>query len=166
MTPGEAVEVGGLDRPPITIRQASASDAAGIADVYLSSFHATYDFPLAHTDDQVRGWLAGIAAGPDAWVALDGEQIVGMMVVTSGELDQLYVAPDRLGTGIGRQLLELAMDRSPAGLRLYTFQVNARARRFYERNGFVVLSLGDGSGNEEGQPDVEYAWRPAEPLPA
>ena len=83
-----------------------------------------------------------------------------MMALEPGVLDQLYVRPDRLGEGIGRQLLELAKNRSPDGLSLYTFQVNERARRFYERNGFVADRFGDGSGNEEGQPDVHYAWRP------
>jgi len=82
------------------------------------------------------------------------------MVVGPGDLDQLYVAPDRLGAGIGSRLLDTAKQRSPAGLTLYTFQVNERARRFYERNGFVAEWFGDGSANEEGQPDVRYVWRP------
>ena len=34
-------------------------------------------------------------------------------------------------------------------------QVGSR-RRFYERNGFVAARLGDGTGNEEGEPDVVY----------
>jgi len=51
-------------------------------------------------------------------------------------------------------------DRSPGGLTLDTFQVNARARRFYERNGFRIDALGDGTSNEAGQPDVRYVWRP------
>ena len=53
-----------VDRVDVAIRPATAADAAGVADVYLASFHATYAFPLAHTDDQVRGWLRdGIVAG-------------------------------------------------------------------------------------------------------
>jgi ribosomal protein S18 acetylase RimI-like enzyme len=56
--------------------------------------------------------------------------------------------------------MKLAKQRRPDGLELYTFQVNDRARRFYERHGFVVAMLGDGSGNEEGQPDVLYRWQP------
>jgi GNAT superfamily N-acetyltransferase len=88
------------------------------------------------------------------------DRIVGLAVVGSGELDQLYVVPDRLGRGIGRRLLEIAKQRSPDGLGLYTFQVNERARRFYERNGFVAVAFGDGTGNEEGQPDVRYVWQP------
>jgi GNAT superfamily N-acetyltransferase len=147
--------------PGITIRPARAADAATVADVYLASFHATYDFPLAHTDEEVRGWIHGVVDGGGAWVAIDPlDAIVGMMAIEPGVLDQLYVRPDRLGEGIGRRLLDVARDRSPDGLTLYTFQVNARARRFYERNGFVADWLGDGSANEEGQPDVRYVWRP------
>jgi len=146
----------------VDIRKATAVDADAVADVYLASFHATYDFPLAHTDDQVRRWIHDVVlAGGDAWVAVEDGSVVGMMVVRADDLDQLYVAPDCLGRGIGRRLLGVARAVSPDGLSLYTFQVNARARRFYERNGFVVDALGDGSGNEEGQPDVHYVWRPS-----
>jgi GNAT superfamily N-acetyltransferase len=147
--------------PGITIRPATSADAASVADVYLASFHATYDFPLAHTDDEVRGWIGDVIGSGGTWVALDPlGAIVGMMAIEPGVLDQLYVRPDRLGEGIGRRLLDVARDRSPDGLTLYTFQVNTRARRFYERNGFVADWFGDGSGNEEGQPDVRYVWRP------
>lgn len=146
----------------ITIRQASAADAAAVADVYLASFKATYDFPLAHTDDQVRVWIRdSVVPAGGTWVALDADgAIVGMMDVAANDLSQLYVRPDRLGEGIGRRLLDIAKERSPDGLTLYTFQVNERARRFYERHGFVADWFGDGSANEEGQPDVRYVWRP------
>jgi GNAT superfamily N-acetyltransferase len=146
----------------ITIRPAGAADAGAVADVYLASFRATYDFPLAHTDDQVRAWIRDVVVpAGGTWVAVDPfDAVVGMMDVAPGTLDQLYVRPDRLGVGIGRALLDVARDQSPEGLTLYTFQVNARARRFYERNGFVAEWFGEGEANEEGQPDVRYAWRP------
>ena len=144
----------------ITVRRATAADAAAVAQVFLASFHATYDFPLAHTDDEVRGWVRETIATRETWIAVDDDRVVGWMVVAPGELDQLYIAPDRLGEGFGRGLLEVAKECSPDGLSLYTFQVNDRARRFYERNGFVADWLGDGSANEEGQPDVRYVWRP------
>jgi ribosomal protein S18 acetylase RimI-like enzyme len=73
----------------------------------------------------------------------------------------VYVAPGWTGRGIGSRLIELAKSRRPGGLDLYTFQVNAGARRFYERQGFVEVARGDGSDNEEGQPDIRYAWRPS-----
>jgi ribosomal protein S18 acetylase RimI-like enzyme len=155
----DSAPVPGGDR--LEIRRATTADADAVADVYLASFHATYTFPLAHTDDEVRRWIREAVVGSaETWVAAQGQRVVGMMVVGPGDLDQLYVAPDRLGSGIGRRLLDQAKERSPHGLSLYTFQVNGRARRFYERNGFVAEEFGDGTGNEEGQPDVRYFWRP------
>jgi GNAT superfamily N-acetyltransferase len=145
----------------VTIRRAGTADAPPIAEVFLASFKATYPFPLAHPDDDVRGWIRDVMVPThESWVALDEGRVVGWMALAPGELDQLYVAPDRLGEGIGRRLLDVAKERSPDGLRLYTFQVNARARRFYERNGFGAEWFGDGAANDEGQPDVRYVWRP------
>ena len=153
---------------PIEIRRATAADASAVGEVFLASFHATYDFPLAHTDEEVRAWIRDDivpAAVTETWVATDGPggPVVGLMVVGPDMLDQLYVSPDRLGQGIGRRLLERAKAITPDGLALFTFQVNDRARRFYERNGFVATWFGDGTANEEGQPDVRYAWRPGTP---
>lgn len=152
---------GAAGDPVPTIRLATPADADAVADVYLASFGATYDFPLAHTDEAVRRWIRDVlVAGGGTWVAEHGDRIVGMMSVGRDELDQLYVAPAWIGRGVGRRLLDHARARHPDGLSLSTFQVNARARRFYERNGFVAAEFGDGSANEERQPDVRYVWRP------
>jgi GNAT superfamily N-acetyltransferase len=145
----------------VELRRATAADAAEIAELYLASFKATYDFPLAHSADQVRRWITEILLPThEVWVAADAEgSIVGMMALSAEMLAQLYVAPGQTGRGIGSRLVELAKHRRPAGLDLYTFQINSNARRFYERRGFSQVWLGDGSTNEEGQPDVRYAWR-------
>jgi ribosomal protein S18 acetylase RimI-like enzyme len=84
-----------------------------------------------------------------------------MMALSSEMLDQLYVVPGWTGRGIGSRLIELAKSRRSGGLDLYTFQLNAGARRFCERHDFVEVARGDGSKYEDGQPDVRYAWRPS-----
>jgi ribosomal protein S18 acetylase RimI-like enzyme len=113
------------------------------------------------TDDQVRDWRACIVADePRTWVAEADGRVVAMMVLDDDGIDQLYVDPAWHGRGIGSRLVELAKGERPQGVALYTFQVNDRARRFYERHGFVAMWFGDGSANEEGQPDVRYEWRP------
>jgi GNAT superfamily N-acetyltransferase len=146
----------------IAVRRAGPADAAAVADVYLASFRTALPaVRLVHSDDQVRAWIRDRVIPEDTWVALDGTEIVGMMALSPGWVDQLYVAPNRLGEGIGGRLLDLAKRRSGGPLELWTFQVNARARRFYERNGFVALEETDGSGNEEREPDVRYRWDPA-----
>jgi ribosomal protein S18 acetylase RimI-like enzyme len=146
----------------LVIRPAKAADAASVADVWLASFKATYPFPPAHPDEDVRRWIREeIVPRDETWVAVEPDgAIVGFMSLRDDDLDHLYVRPDRFDRGIGSRFVELAKQRRPGGLGLYTFQVNDRARAFYERRGFTVERLGTGESNEERQPDVRYIWRP------
>lgn len=151
------------DRPDaVDIRRAIAADSDAVAEVMLQAWRIAYDFPAAHSDDEVRGWVREtLLPGTETWVATDAVgHVVAMLSLSDAMLDQLYVAPPWIGRGLGSRLLALAKDRRPDGLDLYTFTVNERARRFYEARGFVIVATGDGSANEEHQPDIRYAWRP------
>lgn len=53
--------------------------------------------------------------------------------------------------------MAVAKRQRPSALRLWTFEANVRARRFYERHGFVATGSTAGD-NEEGAPDVLYEW--------
>jgi GNAT superfamily N-acetyltransferase len=142
----------------IAVRRATVQDAAEVAEVFLGSFHATYAFPLAHTDDEVRGWIRDrLIPNDEVWVIVEDGRILGMLALAPGWLEQLYVAPDRLGEGLGGRLMAVAKERQPGRLQLWTFQVNARARRFYESHGFVAVEETE-DRNEERQPDVRYVW--------
>ncbi len=145
----------------LPLRQATAEDVNAVADVYLASFRAALpNVRLAHDDADVQRFVRDeLVAHRETWVAEDDGRIVAMMVLTPGWIDQLYVAPDRLGEGIGRSLLDLAKERAAGDLQLWTFQVNQRARRFYERNGFAAVEFTDGADNEEHEPDIRYLWR-------
>jgi pimeloyl-ACP methyl ester carboxylesterase/GNAT superfamily N-acetyltransferase len=154
-----------LDR--ITIRRAGPADGPKLGDVWLSAWYATFDFPPSHPDDDVRHWLAEeMLPTNEVWVAVDGgagggaNDVVGFIGLSDTMVEQLYVVPTWIGHGIGDRLIAIAKQRRPTGLDLYCFQVNAFARRFYERRGFVPIWFGDGSSNQERQPDIRYAWRP------
>jgi GNAT superfamily N-acetyltransferase len=148
----------GHDTPEL--RRAVAADAEAVAAIHIAAFRATYRFPLAHSDDDVRAWVAEhLLPETETWVAEHEGAVVAFCSLRDGWLDQLYVAPGHTGRGIGSRLLGLAKEREPTGLQLWTFQVNDGARRFYERHGFRAVEVTDGSGNEERQPDVRYAWR-------
>jgi len=41
-------------------------------------------------------------------------------------------------------------------IRLYTFQANGGARRFYERHGFQPVAFSGGRDNEECCPDILF----------
>ncbi len=84
---------------------------------------------------------------------------MGILVLEDDWIDRLYVDPDRTGSGIGSRLMTVAKAQRATGLRLWTFEANVRARRFYERHGFVPTASTTGD-NEEGAPDVRYEWSP------
>ena len=75
-----------------------------------------------------------------------------------GWIDHLYLDPSAVGQGIGSLLVEQAKRQVGSPIRLYVFQENTGARRFYERHGFRPIAFGDGSENEENCPDALYEW--------
>ena len=88
--------------------------------------------------------------------------VLGMMAVSQqdgvGWIDQLYLHPSVVGRGIGSRFIALAKESLGSPIRLYTFQENAGARRFYERHEFRAIAFSDGATNEEHCPDVLYEW--------
>ncbi len=144
------------------LRQVRHTDAPDCAQVFLRSrAFGVADVPLVHDERDVRRWMADEIVGrTDMWVAeLDGT-IVGLLVLSPGWVEHLYLDPAWIGRGLGDRFMAIAKDRQPAGLQLWTFQVNDAARRFYVRHGFVEQERTDGAGNEERAPDVRLEWRP------
>lgn len=148
----------------VTIRRGGSDDAAAIAELYLRARKAAASAgtipPLVHSDDDVTEWMAQVVfPHRPVWVAERSDaEPVGMLVLENRWIEHLYVSPLFTGRGVGSRLLEIAKQESPGELRLWTFASNVGAQRFYERHGFVALRRTDGSGNEEGAPDIEYAF--------
>lgn len=118
--------------------------------------------PHLHSDEDVFGWIEHLVLPKSmVTVAVVDRQVVGFSAVKAGMLDHLYVAPSAQGVGAGGLLLAAAQAANPDGLRLYAFQRNAKARAFYEKRGFRLVSMTDGQANEEREPDALYEWRPA-----
>jgi len=155
-----AVETG--EAGSAALRRAGSDDARAVADVLIRSRQASVgSIPAAvHSDDEIREWVKTVVIPErEVWVAVSAEgQAMAVLVLDDGWIDQLYVDPPWTGLGLGTRLVELAKSRRQAGLQLWTFVTNVGARRFYERHGFVVAEMTDGSGNEEKQPDIRFVW--------
>lgn len=87
---------------------------------------------------------AEIAAGVTFWGAERDGVLAGVMGIQRVRDVQLirhaYVAPAVQGAGIGRALLEHLRRRSDAPLLVGTWAAAEWAIRFYERNGFTLVS--------------------------
>jgi len=147
-------------------RAAWPEEAAQVADVLLAAraLHLPYA-PMAHTAAEVHEWVSKVllpAGGVRVIVARGAVRAMGAHGVDNGVgwIEQLYVAPGFNGQGLGSALLQRALAELHAAgahpVRLWCFQANTGARRFYERHGFVAVDFTDGRGNEEGCPDVLY----------
>jgi GNAT superfamily N-acetyltransferase len=99
-----------------------------------------YPFP----DDGVRAQWQEALEDPAIEVyigELDGEP-AGSVAVGYGFLRNLYVLPERQGTGLGTSLHDHALERMRAlgfaEAKLWTLEGNHAGRRFYERRGWSL----------------------------
>jgi len=139
-----------------------ASDLSDIEDFWVASWRATgieVDFEARRP--WLRQHLTTLAdSGVDIVVGLDASDRPAGFVTfdDEGYLDQLCVAPEARGGGLARALLDEAKGRAPSGLRLKVNADNARARRFYEREGFEVT--GHATSEMSGLAIVLMSWTP------
>ena len=146
------------------LRRAATADAADVTAVLIASRRAFLPYaPLAHSEAEIREWVADALIPGGVTIACLGARVAGLIATAERDatawIEQLYVRPEHVGHGLGSTLLAHALADLRRPVRLYTFAANARARAFYERHGFRAIAFGDGSGNEEGCPDVLYELR-------
>jgi GNAT superfamily N-acetyltransferase len=137
-------------------------EAVAIRDVMISARRSSMPWLAeVHTVDEAPAFVREVVlATQSVWLAEAEDRIVGYAARKDVCLMGLHVAPEWCGNGIGQRLLDRVLSESRS-LELWTFARNVGARRFYERNGFVAVEFGDGSGNEEGEADVRYVRRRA-----
>lgn len=144
------------------LRRATTSDSAAVADVFLSARKAFLPYaPISHPDADVRTWIREtLVPTGRVTVAETAQGIVGFVATADSDhclwIDQLYVRPPFTSRSVGGTLLTHALTGACRSVRLYTFQANSGARRFYERFGFAPVAFTDGSSNDEKCPDVLY----------
>ncbi len=154
------------------VRPAVPADAPGIARVHVDSWRETYTglvperyFSERAFERRKAWWLQNLSAESPAgpvWVAERDDRIVGFASAGPAigpdaekgyaparalQLFTIYLLASEHGTGAGRALLEGVIGDQPA--QLWVATANARARAFYERNGFHV------DGGEYVDPDID-----------
>jgi GNAT superfamily N-acetyltransferase len=139
-----------------SIREAEVDDAEGLARVNVTSWQAAYPglIDQAFLDsldirDRTQSWDRVLRQSRGTvLVAEEGGIIVGFCAVGPaidvdwGEVFAIYVDPGRWGAGLGRDLLGVGeRTLAEAGFwraMLWVLGGNARARAFYERQGWSL----------------------------
>jgi GNAT superfamily N-acetyltransferase len=126
---------------PPTIRPACAHEYDDIARVWMNGFCSTgleapSNFLLANLRARVP---REIENGWSLFVADDTGPLAAMLAlhVPKKYLDQLFVAPEYQGHGLGRRLLAFTRQQLPDEIELRCIRENEKAWRWYEREDFV-----------------------------
>ena len=148
------------------MRRARPEDAAAIAEVHVRTWQSAYEHifgaeRLAELDVVPRraAWERILATTDEIVLVAEHEgAVVAFASVgpshsggADGELYAIYALPEAWGGGAGPVLMRAALGALRAeGFReavLWVLEDNPRARRFYEREGWVL----DGGGLREGE---------------
>jgi ribosomal protein S18 acetylase RimI-like enzyme len=135
--------------PNPALRPATADEAEVIATIWHDGWRDGHlgnvpDALLAvRTPESFRSRAAERTG--DTTVAVVNDRIAGFIMVAKDQVEQVYVAADHRGSGVAGPLLAEA-ERIVAGngerrAWLAVAAGNARARRFYERNGWTDEGL-------------------------
>ena len=149
------------------LRAGTGLDAELVANILIRARTEFMPYaPPVHPDTEIHRWVrTQLIPGGGVIVAENEGSVIGLMATSRADgiswIDQMAVMPERVGRGVGSLLLAHALEILVFPIRLFTFQANAGARRFYERHDFIAIELTDGSGNEERCPDMLYQ-RPAQ----
>jgi GNAT superfamily N-acetyltransferase len=157
---------GGAPAGDWVVRRAEPADAAAVAELLQASRAAHLPYlPPVHTAEETRAWVVQVLLpGGGVRLAQQGGRVLAVAAHAVdngiGWIEHLYAQPGCTGHGLGTRLMQQALAELHAQgadtVRLWCFQANTGARRFYERHGFVAVEFTDGSGNEEGVCDVLY----------
>jgi ribosomal protein S18 acetylase RimI-like enzyme len=140
----------------LAVRRAHPGDAERIAEL-LHDFNSEFDEQTPGADLLAKRVRHLLEAG-EITVLLPGPETQGLALLRFRPalwkealdcyLEELYVVPDRRGQGIGRALMEAAMEfaraQGAADMHLGTSEDDVTARALYERLGF---------SNRGGRPD-------------
>ncbi len=93
---------------------------------------------VAETDTDLVGYTMLVDGEPD-----DPDVAAAVITRPTTELSKVYVHPDNHGAGVAAALVSATVDEAAthgaASIWLGVNQENARANRFYEKNGFALV---------------------------
>ena len=137
----------------IHIRAATAADVPAIVDI-VDRAYRHYIARIGKPPGPMLDDYAARVSEDAVWVLQEGSAIAGILVLLSTPeyllLDNIAIAPDRQGRGLGRRLLTFteseALRRGYREIRLYTHQTMIENQRLYASIGYEERGRGSEAG--------------------
>jgi putative acetyltransferase len=149
----------GLMRASYSIRPYQPSDEDAAIALWQDTWQQAYpaiDFAARVAWWRER-WRSELVPNAAIMVAEQAGELVGFVTIDANNyLDQLVVARDRWGSALADMLVDEAKRLSPDRITLLVNTDNARAIRFYARNGFV--HAGEDVNPTSGKPVLRMEW--------
>lgn len=144
----------------ITLRRYRVDDEDASIALWLETWKLAY--PSIDFDKRVDWWRARwrdelVPVAQIVVAEKDGAMAGFVTIDGTSYLDQLVVGPAHWGSETARLLMDEAKRISPDGVTLKVNADNARAIRFYQRNGFAKTA---DEVNSSGRAVDVMAWRP------
>ena len=140
------------------VRPARSLDASAAGAILYQYQQQTDWLPKLYSEAELISYSGAMV--DSGWVTVIEQQgqVTGFLARDGAEIRALYIASKVRRKRLGRLLMARAK-REARQLKLNTFVANEPAQRFYLQQGFREIARGDGSGNEEGLPEITYQWR-------
>lgn len=140
----------------ISIRPLQEADLDTVVDLWLKSSIKAHSFiEASFWEGQVNAMREVYIPSADTWVADYEGMLVGFVSLNEEMLAALFVHPFFQGNGIGKQLLQFAMEQSDS-LVLSVYKENKRAMDFYRKQGFEAVQ--EQVDKHTGMPEVIMVW--------
>ena len=142
------------------LRGARSTDAGKLARMLSQAVSSNAWKPKLHSEAEDISHIGSLIDRGWVTVCERAGEVAGFLALDGATVQSLYVAQNAQKQGIGTTLLKAAQAKCDR-LTLWTFEANEGAQRFYARQGFTEAERTDGSGNEEGLPDIRMTWQRA-----
>ena len=133
-------------------------DAAEISQILEDWAACNCEIPLVHNVEERADYGRWLLEHTRVTMIHNSSGVVGFLALEKHIIQALYIKKDFQGFGFGQAAIKFAQKQFKE-LRLWVFQSNIGAQKFYQRLGFQIVEKSDGEDNDYRLPDIFYCWK-------
>ena len=133
-------------------------DAAEISQILEDWAASNREIPLVHNVEERADYGRWLLEHTRVTMIHNSSGVVGFLALEKHIIQALYIKKDFQGFGFGQAAIKFAQKQFKE-LRLWVFQSNLGAQKFYQRLGFQIVEKSDGEDNDYRLPDIFYCWK-------